>query len=109
VPTVREPDGLAMSSRNRHLSAAERTSAAVLYQALREASGLIDAGERDAGVMKKAAASRIGATPGVRLEYFDIVDPEDMQPVSRIGGPVRAAGAIWVGSTRLIDNILCSV
>jgi pantoate--beta-alanine ligase len=107
VPTVREPDGLAMSSRNRHLNGAQRTSATVLYEALREAAGLIAAGQRDPSVIKRTAADRIGRAAGVRLEYFDIVDPEEMQPVSRIEGRVRAAGAIWVGSTRLIDNMLC--
>jgi pantoate--beta-alanine ligase len=107
VPTVREPDGLAMSSRNRHLNGTQRTSATVLYEALREATGLISAGQRDAAVIKRTATDRIASTPGVRLEYFDIVDPEEMQPVSRIERPVRAAGAIWVGSTRLIDNMLC--
>lgn len=107
VPTVREPDGLAMSSRNRLLSGTQRTSARVLYEALREAASLIAAGERDSAVIKRVATDRIGRTADVRLEYFDIVDPEDMQPVSRIEEPVRAAGAIWVGSTRLIDNMLC--
>ena len=107
VPTVREPDGLAMSSRNRLLSGTQRTSARVLYEALREAASLIAAGERDSAVIKRVATDRIGRTADVRLEYFDIVDPEEMQPVSRIEGPVRAAGAIWVGSTRLIDNMLC--
>ena len=107
VPTVREPDGLAMSSRNRLLSRTQRTSATVLYEALREAASVIAAGERDSAVIKKVATGRIGRAADARLEYFDIVDPEDMQPVSRIEGPVRTAGAIWVGSTRLIDNMLC--
>jgi pantoate--beta-alanine ligase len=107
VPTVREPDGLAMSSRNRLLSESQRASAIALYEALREAAGLIAAGQRDAAVIKRTATDRIGRTAGVRLEYFDIVDPGEMQPVSRIEGPVRVAGAIWVGSTRLIDNALC--
>jgi pantoate--beta-alanine ligase len=107
VPTVREPDGLAMSSRNRLLSGPQRASATVLYEALREAAGLIAEGQRDPAVIKRTATDRIGSAPGVRLEYFDTVDPEEMQPVSRIDGPVRVAGAIWVGSTRLIDNVLC--
>jgi pantoate--beta-alanine ligase len=107
VPTVREPDGLAMSSRNRHLSGPQRTSATVLYEALREAAGLIAAGQRDPALIKGTATDRIGRAAGVRLEYFDIVDPEEMQPVPRIEGPVRVAGAIWIGSTRLIDNMLC--
>lgn len=107
VPTVREPDGLAMSSRNRLLSRPQRTSATVLYEALREAAGLIIAGQRDPAVIKRMATDRIGRAPGVRVEYLDIVDPEEMQPVLRIDGPLRVAGAIWVGSTRLIDNVLC--
>jgi pantoate--beta-alanine ligase len=107
VPTVREADGLALSSRNRLLSGAQRASATVLYEALREAASLIAAGQRDPVVIKRTATNRIGSTPGVRLEYFDTVDPDEMQPVSRIDGPVRVAGAIWVGSTRLIDNMLC--
>src|SRR5947207_795716 len=84
VPTVREPDGLALSSRNRHLSESQRASAIVLYEALREAASLIAAGQRDAAVVKRTATSRIEAAPGVRLEYFDTVDPEEMQPVLRI-------------------------
>jgi pantoate--beta-alanine ligase len=107
VPTVREPDGLAMSSRNRLLSGPQRASATVLYEALREAARQIAERQRDPAVIKRTATDRIGRTPGVRLEYFEIVDPEEMQPVSRIDGPVRVAGAIWVGSTRLIDNMLC--
>jgi pantoate--beta-alanine ligase len=96
-----------MSSRNRLLSGTQRMSATVLYEALHEAAGLIAGGQRDAAVIKRAATDRMGRTPDVRLEYFDVVDPEEMQPVSRIDGPVRVAGAIWVGSTRLIDNVLC--
>jgi len=108
VPTVREPDGLAMSSRNRHLSETQRRSATVLYESLRRSAGMISAGERDAALIKKAATGGMTRMADVRLEYFDIVDPEEIQPVSRIEGPVRVAGAIWVGSTRLIDNMLCA-
>jgi len=109
VPTVREADGLAMSSRNRHLSAAERAVAPVLYQALQDARRRIAAGERDARAICNDVGSGFrlraeGAT--ARLEYLDIVDPGTMQPVDRIDRPVRVAGAIWVGATRLIDNIL---
>jgi pantoate--beta-alanine ligase len=105
VPTVREPDGLALSSRNQRLSENERLLASSLYQALREAADQIAAGVRDARVVKQAA---VGKLPGqVRLEYLEIVDPDEMQPVDHIDGAVRVAGAIWVGSTRLIDNLLC--
>jgi pantoate--beta-alanine ligase len=105
VPTVREPDGLALSSRNQRLSENERLLASSLYQALREAADQIAAGVRDARVVKQAA---VGKLPGqIRLEYLEIVDPDEMQPVDHIDGAVRVAGAIWVGSTRLIDNLLC--
>ena len=106
VPTVREPDGLALSSRNRLLAPQERESATALYRALLEADRQIAAGARDPARVKAAAAALIPHTDSLRLEYLDIVDPDDMQPVARIGGPVCVAGALWVGSTRLIDNVL---
>jgi pantoate--beta-alanine ligase len=112
VPTVRESDGLAMSSRNRHLSPEERRLAASLYEALDVARRRILVGERDGRAIREAAAARIHAVSGssrtvnIRLEYLEIVDPATMQPVDQVDGPVRVAGAVWVGSTRLIDNIL---
>jgi pantoate--beta-alanine ligase len=107
VPTVRESDGLAISSRNRHLTPSERKSATVLYEALRAADELIVSGERDAAAVRRAAVDCVARVPGVRLEYLEVVDPEEMQPVSDIARPVCVAGAIWVGTTRLIDNLLC--
>jgi pantoate--beta-alanine ligase len=107
VPTVREPDGLALSSRNRLLAPSERKSAVSLYRALVEADRQISAGVADANAVKAKAGSLIPNEPGLRLEYLEVVDPEEMQPVSQIVGPVRVAGALWVGSTRLIDNIYC--
>lgn len=108
VPTVREADGLAISSRNRHLSVEQRASAVFLFQALVDACRRISAGERDAEAITKAAAGRIPQSDILKLEYLEIVDPATMQPVERISGPVRVAGAMWVGSTRLIDNLLCN-
>lgn len=108
VPTVREPDGLAMSSRNRKLSAAERQLATALYRALLEADRQIATGVSDVAVVKARAAARVPKDPALRLEYLEIVDPDEMQPVDRVVGPVRVAGALWVGSTRLIDNVLSS-
>jgi pantoate--beta-alanine ligase len=108
VPTVREPDGLALSSRNRLLSAAERPLAVALYRALREAERQISVGSREAGVIKAEARKRIPDVAGLRLEYLEIVDPDGLQPLDRVNGPVRIAGALWVGSTRLIDNIYCT-
>jgi pantoate--beta-alanine ligase len=107
VPTVREGDGLALSSRNSQLAPAERQSAIALFQALQAADRQITAGERDPEHVKRRAAQDIPRDdPALRLEYLEIVDPDDLQPVTRIAGPVRVAGALWVGSTRLIDNVL---
>jgi pantoate--beta-alanine ligase len=106
VPTVREADGLALSSRNRHLSPVERQSATVLFRALQKADREIAAGDTDPGRVKRAAQAELSSEPLVRSEYLEIVDPYDMQPVTIINGPVRIAGAVWVGSTRLIDNVL---
>jgi len=106
VPTVREADGLAISSRNVHLSPDERRLAPALYRALCEVRDQIAAGVVDPSVTKASALKRIPKDPGVRLEYLEIVNPEDMQPVERISGPVCVAGAMWVGATRLIDNVM---
>ena len=108
VPIVREPDGLAVSSRNAHLRPEERQVAVVLYQALREARGRIAAGETDAAAVREQAAACVPDGSGLRLEYLEIVDPDDMQPVEMITGTVRVAGALWVEKTRLIDNVLCT-
>src|SRR5687767_13929316 len=108
VPTVREADGLALSSRNQRLARDERKLAPCLYQALCEASRQISTGAREAEAVKRAAGARIPKDDRLRLEYLEVVDPENVQPVERIDGPVLVAGALWVGSTRLIDNVLWS-
>ena len=105
VPTVREPSGLALSSRNQRLNEEERRSAAALYQALSEARRMVEAGEGSVSIIKARAAEVIRAYPQVRTEYFEVADPIEMQPLERIAGPVRIAGAIRVGETRLIDNV----
>jgi pantoate--beta-alanine ligase len=107
VPTVREPDGLALSSRNQRLQPDERRLATVLYAALSVAKSQVAGGVRDAVRVRQAARDLVSSEPAVRLEYLDVVDPREMQPVERIDGPVIAAGAIWVGATRLIDNVIC--
>jgi len=107
VPTVREPDGLALSSRNRNLNEEERRIAPVLNQALREAEKLISDGSQRVADIKGAALEVLQHYPGIRVEYLEIVDPEHMQLVEQITGPVRAMGAVWIGKTRLIDNVLC--
>jgi len=107
VPTVREPDGLALSSRNQRLQPQERRIATVLYEALKDAQARVARGDRSAAQVTAAAREVIDRQPGVRLEYLEIVEPRDMQPVEQIDGPVVAAGAIWIGGTRLIDNVIC--
>jgi pantoate--beta-alanine ligase len=107
VPTLRESDGLALSSRNQLLSSEERQIAPLLSRALRKAQDLISTGETRADVVKRESLRVLNDHPEVRVEYLEIVGPEDMQPVDEITGPVRVAGAIWIGKTRLIDNILC--
>jgi pantoate--beta-alanine ligase len=102
VATVRESDGLAISSRNQHLSPSERKQAAVLPQALFAARDAIQAGERSASAIKASAAKFFD---GVKLEYFSLVSPDTLAPVERIEGPVLIAAAIWLGQTRLIDNV----
>jgi len=105
VATVRELDGLAMSSRNRHLTAAEREAAPALYQALQSAREMVENGVRDAAEVKRRALAAMAATPEFRVEYLEVVDPDRIQLVERIDGPVRVACAAWLGSTRLIDNV----
>jgi pantoate--beta-alanine ligase len=105
VPTVRERDGLALSSRNQHLGPAERQLARALYAMLTTAASRVAAGVVDAGTIRRDAAAALPADERVRLEYLEIVDPDDFQPVERIAAPVVIAAAMWVGGTRLIDNI----
>ena len=107
VETARDPDGVAISSRNQHLDPAERQLAPALYQALATARAAVERGEADPGAVRTEARSRIAADERLRLEYLEIVDPDSMQPVPRIDRPVIAAGALWVGTTRLIDNVRC--
>jgi pantoate--beta-alanine ligase len=108
VPTVREPDGLALSSRNVRLNAAERPLATSLYAALRKVAADVEAGATSAPGIAREAATLIPADERLRLEYLELVDPDDFQPVETITGPVIAAGALWVGNTRLIDNVRCT-
>jgi pantoate--beta-alanine ligase len=105
VPTVREHDGLALSSRNRYLSAEERIAAPALYLALQEAAARVRAGETDAWHVRNAGLVVLAAQPLIRVEYFETVDPEELQPVTVINRSVCIAAAIWLSNTRLIDNI----
>ena len=107
VRTVRESDGLALSSRNQRLDPDERQLAPALYHALQRVKSAIAAGVSNVSELKQLAATQIPPDPRLRLEYFEIVDPVDFQPVDAVTGPVVAAGALWVGTTRLIDNMRC--
>lgn len=103
-PTVREPDGLAMSSRNRYLSADERAQAPCLKRALDEAERRVLAGERDTARLRAAMALEIDRTPMARIDYIELVDDETLEPVATLARPVLAALAVFLGRTRLIDN-----
>jgi pantoate--beta-alanine ligase len=107
VPTVREPDGLAMSSRNRRLTLKERAVAPHLYKALSAVRQEVARGERSCTAIKQQAVRVLRRAPEIRLEYLELVDPETIRPVEVVSAPVRAALAAWLGKTRLIDNILC--
>jgi len=107
VPTVREDDGLACSSRNQHLTVEDRKTATMLYRARVAAKDAIAMGEQNTEVVTRIACEYFKNQPRTRVEYFEIVDPSDMQPLKVIQGPVCVATAVWIGQTRLIDNILC--
>ncbi|HZT34140.1 MAG TPA: pantoate--beta-alanine ligase [Bryobacteraceae bacterium] len=107
VATVRDPDGLAVSSRNRRLSPEERRAAPALFQALQAAAQAVASGARSAAEAKAAALAVLEACPEIRVEYLEVVDPATMAPVEQISGPVRIAAAVWLGATRLIDNLYC--
>jgi pantoate--beta-alanine ligase len=106
VPTVREPDGLAMSSRNAHLSGDQRKKALALSGALRAAFDAFTAGARDPQELERAARHFLENTPEVQVEYVAAVDAKSLDVVERIEHPVVVAIAARVGSTRLIDNIV---
>jgi pantoate--beta-alanine ligase len=103
---VREADGLAMSSRNAYLDSAQRRSALVLHRALLRVKKLWEAGERDAAKLTAAGREEIAGEQSVRLDYFEIVDPDKLDPVQNLAAGALVAGAVFVGTTRLLDNIL---
>jgi pantoate--beta-alanine ligase len=103
-PTVRETDGLAMSSRNTYLSPLEKKSALSLYKALLLAEKLIKEGEKEAKKIKKELEEFIYSFPFTRVQYIELVDPETLEPVEIIDKPVLCALAVYVGKARLIDN-----
>ena len=105
VPTVRESDGLAMSSRNIHLSPKERQAATVLFKALALAQSLTSGGEQDAEKIRDQMAALIQREPLARLDYVSIADAENLEELDLLDRPAVASLAVRIGETRLIDNI----
>lgn len=105
VPTVREWDGLAISSRNKYLSDEERKQAGVLYAALEHARKLVESGERSSEKIKTEIIQLIKSKPLARLEYVDIVDLESLNKVDSLRGEILITFACWFGKARLIDNM----
>ncbi len=107
-PIVREPDGLAMSSRNAYLNPAERAAALCLYRALLAARDLAVSGERDREQILAAGREIITSTPYTRIDYAALVDPTTLTDVEAISGEARLLLAVWINKTRLIDNTMLS-
>lgn len=105
-PTVREEDGLAKSSRNSYLSPQERKAALVIFKALTQCRHRIEAGERSANLLIKELKESLNREPLAHIDYVEIVDWEVLQPVDKIEKPVLVAVAVFIGSTRLIDNFI---
>jgi pantoate--beta-alanine ligase len=105
-PIVREADGLAMSSRNAYLNREERVRALVLQRALQEVRLQFQAGQRSASKLISAGREVFAREPQIHLDYFEIVDPDTLDPVERISQKTLVAVAAYVGTTRLIDNVV---
>jgi len=105
VPTVRENDGLAMSSRNIYMTANERDAATILYKALRKAQELYETGERNAKVIQSLVANTLYSEPMARIDYVELVDIQNLQQIEHIESSVLVAIAVYIGKTRLIDNL----
>ena len=103
-PIVREPDGLALSSRNVYLTPEERPYASALYRAIQAGRGRVAAGEQDADVVRETMEAVLRDTPGVTPDYVAVVDPATLEPLTRLTGRARALIAVRLGKVRLIDN-----
>lgn len=105
-PTIREPDGIALSSRNIYLTAQERKSALVLSRSLNRVRYLFDRGERDSAKLIAAGKNEFEQEQTAQLDYLEIVDPDSLEPIASISKPALVAVAAFVGNTRLIDNLV---
>ena len=106
VPTVREPDGLAMSSRNVRLKPEDRVAAVCIPRAIEHVRVAVAEGERSAAVLAGIAAQEIGHERRARIEYLDVRDPDTLQPVHHLRRATLMAFAVWFGDVRLIDNVV---
>ena len=106
VPTVREPDGLAMSSRNTYLDQHERSAATVLYRALMRAQELHLEGEHDAEVLRAAMSDILASQPLAAVDYVSVADPETLEELVLVDSQAMVSLAVRIGGTRLIDNVL---
>jgi pantoate--beta-alanine ligase len=106
APTVREADGLALSSRNSYLTPEQRAAALAIFRALTAARVLFDGGERDAELLRRAMRATLAAQPDMRIDYVSVADPETLQELSRVDRAALASMAVRLGATRLIDNLL---
>jgi pantoate--beta-alanine ligase len=109
LPTVREPDGLAMSSRNAYLSPVERSAAAAIYRSLSTARQRIEQGERSADAVRRVLREVLEQEALVDFEYAEVVEADSFEPVRRIRGGIVMPVAVRIGTTRLIDNISMEV
>ena len=109
MPIVREPDGLAMSSRNTYLNPEERKAALCLYRSLKRAVELYEQGERNAKLIKEEVTRVIQSEPLAKIDYVEVVDPETFRPVDKVERGTLVALAVFVGPARLIDNVQLGV
>ena len=105
-PIIREEDGLAKSSRNTYLNPQERQAALCLSRSLRQAKALLEGGETSASAVVDSIRTEIGKEPLARIDYVEVVDWKNLEPVETIDGAVLVAMAVYIGKTRLIDNII---
>ena len=108
-PIIREEDGLAKSSRNTYLNAEERAAATILSKALKEGKAALESGERDAAKVKQIVTDRINSEKLSKIDYVEIVDWNNLEPVEKVADDVLCAVAVYIGKTRLIDNFIFSI
>jgi len=108
-PTVREPDGLAVSSRNKYLAEEQRKDAALIYKSLQKSQQLIEIGTKDTQIIITEMRKVLNKSQSIQTEYISIVNAETLEDIDEVSGKILAAVAVRIGSTRLIDNILVDV